>query len=163
METNPPLTAHTKIALDAIPVAFELAHLCVGEEGMQERIFKVIFALLRGEEPDTTGLPAEVPAAIPRLRALGRRSLETVGYFFGDVEGDANNHPVFVAQDTLAVALTGDYTITREDVRRVIDVIKDPRSPIPRDLPPPCFEAALVMQFLHDDDVKQIEQYFFEE
>lgn len=170
METNPPLMTHAKVALDAITIACDLVYLCFGEEGvqkegMQERIFKVIFALLRGEEPDTTGLPPEVPALIPRLRALDRRSLEMVGYFFGDVEAPSlnNSHPVFVAQDTLAVALTGEYTITLEDVRRVIDVIKRREGPIPSDLPPPCYEAALVMQLLHADFIEQIEEYFFEE
>lgn len=160
METNPPLMTHAKVALDAITIACDFAYLCV-EEGMQERIFKVIFALLRGEEPDTTGLPPEVLAAIPRLRALDRRSLAMVGYFFGDVEGDANNHPVFVAQDALAVAKSA-HQITVEDLRRVIDVIKRREGPIPLDLPRPCYEAALVMQLLSEDDIKQIEDHFFD-
>lgn len=159
MDTTRPRTAFTNIDFETVPIARTLLNACAAE-GMRKQIFDAICVMLAGGEAAQSAFPQEVLDALRRLRAIDRKSQETVGYLFGDVKAPSiNTHPYFVALDTLNHATHSD-AMTVDNLRRLINAFKEGASP-PADMPPAGFEAADVMALLPRHRILALERTFF--
>lgn len=159
------LTPYTRLALNAMTIVNTLAVACHAYEGLQERIFAAMYAILRGEAYTTTEFPVEVIEMITQFQELDHRNREFVAAFFGDIyqgpgQHFVSNSPFFTVMDTLRCDEWRN-TYTREDLRRLFEIVKARDAAIPRDLPPVLMSVIEIMDMLGEELVRELEDEFF--